>query len=99
LHNFLETARFVADMDLMITVDTAMGHLSGAMGVPCWMMIPFNPDWRWMRGRDDCAWYDSVKLFRQPAPKTWESVIDDVRRSLVLWKEHVNLDTRQAVAQ
>lgn len=86
LADWLQTARYVDKMDLMITVDTAVGHLSGAMGKPCWMMIPYNPDWRWSREGDRTAWYDSVRLFRQKRPKSWDSVVDDVRAQLVVWR-------------
>jgi Flp pilus assembly protein TadD len=66
--NFAETAALVANLDLVITVDTSVGHLAGALGVPTWIMVPFHPDFRWMLDRADSPWYPTVRLFRQ---KSW----------------------------
>ena len=57
LTDYAETAALVANLDLVLTVDTSVAHVAGALGVPCWMMLPFAPDWRWMLGRDDTPWY------------------------------------------
>lgn len=69
-------------LDLIITVDTMMAHLAGAMGRPVWTLLPFQCDWRWMAAREDSPWYPTMRLFRQPRPADWESVIQRVRRAL-----------------
>ena len=73
--DFADSAALVASLDLVISVDTAVVHLAGALGIPCWAMISQVPDWRWQLGKDTTCWYDSVRLFRQPARNDWETVI------------------------
>ncbi|TXI93202.1 MAG: tetratricopeptide repeat protein [Burkholderiaceae bacterium] len=82
LHDLLETAALIADMDLVITVDTSIAHLAGSLGKPVWIMLPFNPDWRWMLERRDTPWYPSARLFRQRTIYQWESVIDQITTEL-----------------
>jgi len=82
LEDFAETAAAIAHMDLVISVDTAVVHLAGALGTMVWTLLPFNPDWRWMRGRDDSPWYPSMRLFRQVKRAHWEGVIERVSRAL-----------------
>jgi len=82
LTNYAETAALVANLDLVLTVDTSVAHVAGALGVPCWVMLPFAPDWRWMLGRDDTPWYASLRLFRQQRPGDWDGVIDAVAAAL-----------------
>jgi tetratricopeptide (TPR) repeat protein len=82
LTDFAETAALVAALDVVVTVDTAVAHVAGALGVPCWVMLPFAPDWRWLLGREDSPWYASLRLFRQPAPGEWEPVVDAIGRAL-----------------
>jgi len=72
----------IAKMDLVITVDTVIAHLAGAIGKPVWTLLPFDGDWRWMTDRSDSPWYPSMRLFRQPAPGDWASVVDDVRSQI-----------------
>jgi Flp pilus assembly protein TadD len=74
LHDFAETAALIASLDLVITVDTSVAHLAGAMGKPTWVLQTYLPDWRWMLAREDSPWYPTVRLFRQPEPGDWESV-------------------------
>jgi len=80
---FLETAALVQGLDLVVTVDTAMAHLCGAIGMRCWVMLPaVRCDWRWMSGRADSPWYPSLRLFRQPAPGDWAGVVQQMLRAL-----------------
>ncbi len=78
----LGTAESLAQVDLVITVDTMMAHLAGAMGKSVWTLLPFECDWRWMLAREDSPWYPSMRLFRQPEAGRWETVIARVRREL-----------------
>jgi ADP-heptose:LPS heptosyltransferase len=83
LADFADTAAVVERMSLVITVDTAMAHLAGALGRPCWVLLPhLGVDWRWMHGRHDSLWYPSVRLYRQPAAGDWASVLRQVSEDL-----------------
>jgi Tfp pilus assembly protein PilF len=80
--DWADTAAIVEGLDLVITVDTSVAHLAGAMGKPVWMLIPFAPDWRWMLSRTDSPWYPTMRIFRQPDPGDWAAVADAVRAAL-----------------
>lgn len=82
LTGFADTAALIGELDLVITVDTAVAHLAGAMGKAVWTFIPFVPDWRWGLEKDDTPWYPSMRLFRQPAIGDWDSVIARVATEL-----------------
>ncbi len=86
LADYADTAALIAALDLLVTVDTSVAHLAGALGVACWVMLPFAPDWRWQLGRDDTAWYSSLRLFRQPAPGAWHEVVARVVAELDAWR-------------
>jgi ADP-heptose:LPS heptosyltransferase len=78
LTDYAETAAAVSALDLVVTVDTSVAHLAGALAVDTWVMLPAAPDWRWMLGRDDTPWYASMRLIRQRWPGDWDGVVDAV---------------------
>jgi hypothetical protein len=80
--DWAEAAALVSRLDLLVTVDTAIAHLAGAMGKEVWVLVPFAPDWRWGESGDATPWYPSMRLFRQPAIDDWNSAIHAVRRAL-----------------
>ncbi len=80
--DFVSTAAFIAEMDLIITVDTAMAHLAGALGANTWLLLGEPCDWRWLYDRQDSPWYPSMRLFRQPVPGDWSAVMSDVEAAL-----------------
>lgn len=79
---FIDTAAAILGMDLVITVDTAIGHLAGSLGVPVWLMLKKVPDWRWLQNRSDSPWYPSARLFRQKNRGDWEPVIAEIAEAL-----------------
>jgi hypothetical protein len=79
---FLEMAAVMRNLDLVITCDTAVAHLAGALGVPTWVALPFAPDWRWQLEREDSPWYPTIRLFRQSKPGDWQGVFERMAQSL-----------------
>lgn len=82
IEDFGDTAAIVASLDLMITVDTAMAHLAGGMGVPVWTLLPYACDWRWMRDGEESPWYPTMRLFRQERRGDWRGVVLRLREAL-----------------
>ncbi len=80
--DFADTAAAIENLDLVISIDTAVAHLAGAMGKPVWTLLPFSPDWRWLLNREDSPWYPTMRLFRQPEPGDWDSVFRQVEAEL-----------------
>ena len=80
--DFRDTAAAMANLDLLISIDTSVAHLAGALGVPVWVLLPFNPDWRWLLGREDSPWYPSARLFRQGRWGDWDEVFERVAQAL-----------------
>jgi tetratricopeptide (TPR) repeat protein len=83
IDDFAETAALIANLDLVIAVDTAVAHLSAAMGKPTWLLVAFVPDWRWMLGRSDSPWYPTMRLFRQEQAGDWRGVLEWLAEALV----------------
>jgi tetratricopeptide (TPR) repeat protein len=82
IRDFADSAALMSQIDLVISADTAPAHLAGAIGRPVWTLLPYAPDWRWMLDRDDTPWYPTMRLFRQPAPGDWASVMCRVDEQL-----------------
>jgi len=82
LHDFAATAALISALDLVITVDTGVAHLAGALGKPVWIMVTHAPDWRWLLDRDDSPWYRTVRLFRQTESRNWRDVVARVHAAL-----------------
>jgi hypothetical protein len=82
LKNFSDTAAIISNLDLVISVDTSIVHLAGALARPVWVMLPFIPDWRWLLDREDSPWYPTARLFRQDDSRAWDSVITRVHAAL-----------------
>ena len=82
LRDFADTAALIVNLDLVVSVDTSVAHLAGAMGKPVWLLNRYNTDWRWLLERDDNPWYPTMRLFRQPALGDWDSVIAAVKEAL-----------------
>jgi FKBP-type peptidyl-prolyl cis-trans isomerase 2 len=82
IEDFADTAALIENLDLVISIDTSVAHLAGALGKPVWTLLPFVPDWRWLIDREDSPWYPTMRLFRQPSPGDWQSVMDRVAQAL-----------------
>ncbi len=82
LNTFADTAAAIADLDLVIAVDTSVAHLTGAMGKPVWLLLPFFPDWRWLLNRTDTPWYPNMRLFRQTTVADWTAPLHEVATAL-----------------
>ena len=80
---FLDTAAIIENLDLVISVDTSVVHLAGAMGKPVWTLLPYYSDWRWLKDRNDSPWYPAMRLFRQPEPGRWDVVLNNVKQELI----------------
>jgi len=83
LGDFADTAALIENLDLVVSVDTSVAHLAGALGRPVWVLLPHHPDWRWLLGRDDSPWYPTCRLFRQDAPGRWDGALDGLRQALL----------------
>ena len=87
LDDFADTAALITHMDLVISIDTSVAHLAGALGVPVWIMLPFSPDWRWLRDGEGSPWYPTARLFRQTRRGDWDDVVRRVAQALSSWHD------------
>ena len=99
LTDFADTAALIMQLDLVVSIDSAVAHLAAALGKPCWLLLPaYQPDWRWLKDREDSPWYPKVmRLFRQPAIGDWGTVMQEVRQGLlglVTLVDHTTLQNR-----
>ncbi|MEG4963061.1 tetratricopeptide repeat protein [Microcoleus sp. K4-B3] len=85
LNDFADTASAISQLDLVISVDTAVAHLAGALGKPVWVLLSFAPDWRWLLDREDNPWYPTARLFRQSQPESWQELFEEVKAALSLF--------------
>ena len=93
IHNFFDTASLIDCMDLVITIDTSVAHLSATLNKNTWVLLPYVPDWRWGLGRKDCPWYSSASLYRQTLPGSWLEPLNEITKDLTkLIKERGALD-------
>ncbi len=86
---FMDTAALMMSLDLIITIDSAVAHLAGALGRPVWLLLPYSSDWRWIKGKQTSEWYPSMKIFQQSRPFDWESVIKDIKKELKLFESYI----------
>jgi len=82
LESFADTASLIQNLDLVISVDTSVAHLAGALGKPVWILLPYVPDWRWLLNRLDTPWYPTARLFRQSGTCEWSSVVQQATAAL-----------------
>jgi hypothetical protein len=88
LTDFSDTAALISHMDVVISVDTSVAHLSGALGKPLWLLLPFHPDFRWLRERSDSPWYPTATLFRQTRDGDWSDVLARMAQRLLNWNRY-----------
>ena len=85
IQDFADTAALIEQLDLVISIDTAVAHLVGALGKPVYVLLPFAPDWRWLLERNDSPWYPTMQIFRQNQPGNWHEAITRVHAALDLF--------------
>jgi Tfp pilus assembly protein PilF len=90
LSDYADTAALISQLDLVITVDTSVAHLAGALGKPVWIMVPYNPDWRWLLKREDSPWYPSARIFRQTQFGNWQGIVEEVAERIDEWARGAN---------
>jgi hypothetical protein len=93
IHDFSDTAAFIEQLDLVISVDTSTAHLAGALGKPVWILNRFDGCWRWLLDRTDSPWYPTARLYRQERPGEWDRMLRTVARDLAEWSRIAYLKT------
>ena len=88
LNDFADTAALARELDLVITVDTSITHVAGALGLPAWVLLSYIGDWRWMAEREDSPWYPAARLFRQSEVNDWDSVIARITAAVREWRNN-----------
>jgi ADP-heptose:LPS heptosyltransferase len=83
INDFLDTMAILKNVEHLVTIDTSVAHIAGAIGVPTSLVLPHAPDWRWLLGRDDTPWYRSMRLYRQQRAYDWSGVVERVAADLV----------------
>lgn len=86
INDFLDTAGLILNLDLVISVDTSVAHLAGALGKHVWVLLPYVPDWRWLLNREDSPWYPTMRLFRQRSSGNWDSIVQDIKEELLRYR-------------
>jgi tetratricopeptide (TPR) repeat protein len=92
MNDFADTAALIVNLDLVIAVDTAVAHLAASLGKPVWLLDRFDPDWRWLLGRRDSPWYPGLRLYRQPRPGDWYSVLAEVSEDVCAFERRASVD-------
>jgi hypothetical protein len=87
IETFEDTAAIISSLDLVISSDTSVVHLAGALGKPVWILLQYVPDWRWLFDRDDSPWYPTARLFRQSETRKWDDVIEQAHEALLKFVE------------
>jgi ADP-heptose:LPS heptosyltransferase len=90
IHDCADTAALIAELDLVVSVDTAVAHLAGALGRPVWTLLPYQPDWRWGLGGEETPWYPTMRLFRQPVVGDWPGVIQRIASELHIMRRSIS---------
>lgn len=85
LHDFADTAALIEQLDLVVSVDTSIAHLAGALGKPVWILLCYDSCWRWLTQRSDSPWYPTARLYRQERPGDWDGLVEKVRQDLDVW--------------
>lgn len=91
IHDFADTAALIEQLDLVITIDSAVAHLAGSLGKPVWLMLAFAPDWRWLLERSDSPWYPTMRIFRQGIQRDWRVVVKKIENALIEFHSTVDL--------